>query len=359
MAVTIKDLVMLNSNIARFISLVTLYYNSSMDHSPDKRYTFLKPLGQGSYGTAWLAEDTVTGKFLVFKEINKANSSVLDFRRELRYSKDVSRHPNIITTHDTAYETQSSYFLVQDYAPGGDLFNTIEPEVGLKESTAKKYLSQICTAVEFIHSNNLVHRDIKPETIVLADKEGTVVQLIDLGMAEKVGTHIPRVCGSIPYIPPEICYASDEVGFFVNTSCDVWSVGIVLFCMLTGSLPWEKATLNDPNYYQFVQWQCGTTSNPPRAWQIFSPQLLSLFNKMLAMHSENRCSITEVYKYLSDPWFLSFPSFSDNFEVYSLPLVTFCVYQFIFHSGLTYWYPLYEIYFFYNQYTGLIHHYYY
>ena len=68
-----------------FLSLVALY--SSMDHSPDKHYTFLKPLGQGSYGTAWLAEDTVTGRLLVFKEINKASSSVLDFMRELRYSK--------------------------------------------------------------------------------------------------------------------------------------------------------------------------------------------------------------------------------------------------------------------------------
>ena len=323
MSATIK--VVLNSNSASSsLSLVTLY--SSMDHSPDKRYTFLKPLGQGSYGTAWLAEDTVTGKLLVFKEINKACSSVTDFKRELRYSKYLSRHPNIVTTHNTAYETQSSYLMVQDYASGGDLFDAIEPEVGLKESTAKKYLGQICRAVEFMHSKNLVHSDIKPENIVLADKEGSSVQLIDLGMTEKVGTHVPRVCGSIPYIPPEICNASDEVGFFVDTSCDMWSVGIVLFCMLTGSFPWEQATLSDPNYYEFVQWQCGATNKPPRAWQIFSPQLLSLFKKMLAMHPEDRCSITEVYKYLNDSWFLSFPSFSDNFEVYShlsMPLAAF------------------------------------
>ena len=268
-----------------------------MDCSPDKRYTFLKPLGQGSYGTAWLAEDTVTGKTLVFKEISKASSNRTDFKRELRYSKYLSMHPHIITTHDTAYETQSSYIMVQDYASGGDLFDAIEPEVGLKESTAKKYLGQICRAVEFMHSKNLVHRDIKPENIVLSDKEGSSVQLIDLGMAQKVGTHVQRVCGSIPYLPPEICTASDEDGFFVDTSCDVWSVGIVLFCMLTGSFPWEQATLSDPNYYKFVQWQCGATNKPPVAWQAFSPRLLSLFNEMLAMHPKDRCSIMEVYKY--------------------------------------------------------------
>ena len=240
----------------------------------------------------------MTGKRVVIKDISKANSSRSDFKRELKYAKCLSKHENIITTHDSAYETKSSYIMVQDFASGGDLFDAIEPEVGLKESTTKKYLRQICRAVEFMHSKNLVHRDIKPENIVLADKEGSSVQLIDFGMTLKVGTHVPVVCGSVPYIPPEICSAPDEVVFFVDTSCDVWSVGILLFCMLTGSFPWEQATLSDPNYYEFVQWQCGATSKPPLVWKSFSPKLLSLFNKMLAMHPEDRCSITEVYKYL-------------------------------------------------------------
>ena len=183
-------------------------------------------------------------------------------------------------------------------------------------STAKKYFGQICRAVEFMHSKKLVHRDIKPENIVLTDEEGSSVQLIDFGMTLKVGTHVPRVCGSIPYIPPEICSAPDEVGYFVDTSCDVWSAGIILFCMLTGSFPWEQATLSDPDYYEFVQWQSGATSEPPHMWQKFSPKLLSLFNKMLAFHPEDRCKITEVYKYLNSSWFVSFLSFSDNFKVY-------------------------------------------
>ena len=289
----------------------------AVEMSLDERYTFLKQAGQGTYGTTWIAEDGVTGKRVAIKAISKANTSRADFKRELKYAKYLSKHENIITTHDSAYETKSSYVMVQDFATGGDLFDAIEPEVGLKESTAKKYLGQICRAVEFMHSKNLVHRDIKPENIVLADKEGSSVQLIDFGMTLRVGTHVPRVCGSIPYTPPEICNASDEVGFFVDPSCDVWSVGILLFCMLTGSFPWEQATLSDPNYYEFVQWQCGATSRPPVAWQKFSPKLLALFNKMLAMHAEDRCSITEVYKYLNESWFLSFLSFHDSYKVYS------------------------------------------
>ena len=289
----------------------------SFEMSLDERYTFLKQAGQGTYGTTWIAEDTVTGKRVIIKAISKTNTGRSDFKRELKYAKYLSKHQNIITTHDTAYETKTSYVTVQDYASGGDLFDSIEPEVGLKESTAKSYLRQICRAVEFMHSKNLVHRDIKPENIVLADKEGSSVQLIDFGMTLKVGTHVPRVCGSIPYTPPEICNASDEVGFLVDPSCDVWSVGILLFCMLTGSFPWEQATLSDRNYYEFVQWQCGATNKPPRAWQKFSPKLLSLFNKMLAMHPEDRCSITEVHKYLNDSWLNTFVPLDNSFEIYS------------------------------------------
>ena len=282
--------------------------------SLDERYTFLKQAGQGTYGTTWIADDAVSGKRVIIKAISKNNTGRTDFKRELKYAKYLSKHRNIITTHDTAYETKTSYVTVQDYASGGDLFDAIEPEVGLKESTAKAYLNQICRAVEFMHSKNLVHRDIKPENIVLSDKEGSSVQLIDFGMTLKVGTHVPRVCGSIPYTPPEICNASDDIGFLVDTSCDVWSVGILLFCMLTGSFPWEQATLSDANYYEFVQWQLGATSKPPRAWQKFSPKLLSLFNKMLAMHPEDRCSISEVYKYLKESWL---NTYSSSFEIYS------------------------------------------
>ena len=278
----------------------------SAEMSLDERYTFLKQAGQGTYGTTWIAEDVMTGKRVIIKAISKNNTGRSDFKRELKYAKYLSKHPNIITTHDTAYETKTSYVTVQDYASGGDLFDAIEPEVGLKESTAKAYLGQICRAVDFMHSKNLVHRDIKPENIVLSDKDGSSVQLIDFGMTLKVGTHVPRVCGSIPYTPPEICNASDEIGFLVDPSCDVWSVGILLFCMLTGSFPWEQATLSDPNYYEFVQWQCGATSKLPRAWQRFSPRLLSLFKKMLAVRPEDRCSITEVYKYLNDSWLNSY-----------------------------------------------------
>lgn len=280
----------------------TANYQTSLD----ERYTFIKPAGKGTYGTTWIAQDKTTGQKVAIKAIGKAATTRSCFKKELKYGKHLSKHPHIITTHDTAYETKTSYVMVQDYARGGDLFDAIEPEVGLPESKARTYIYQIARGLEFMHSKKLVHRDIKPENIVLGDEKGTYVQIIDFGMTLRTGTHVSRVCGSIPYTPPEICNASDETGFFVDPSCDVWSMGVLLFCMLTGSFPWEQATLSDPNYYEFVQWQTGMAPKPPRMWQNFSPRLLQLFNKMLAMHPQDRCDATEVYKYLNDPWFINY-----------------------------------------------------
>ncbi len=276
--------------------------NGVYETSLDERYTFLKQAGKGTYGTTWIAIDREHNQKVAIKAISKSSTNRATFKRELKYSKHLSKNQNIITTHDTAFETQTSYVMVQNYAPGGDLFDAIEPEVGLEETKARVYFGQIAKGLEYMHAKKLVHRDLKPENVVLGDVEGTFVQLIDFGMTLRTGTHVARVCGSIPYTPPEICNASDDVGFVVEPSCDVWSAGVLLFCMLTGSFPWEQATMNDSNFVDFFNWQSGR-GKVPKMWQEFSPQLLELFSKLLALNPIDRCNINEVHEYLSQPWF--------------------------------------------------------
>ena len=272
--------------------------------SLDERFAFLRQAGKGTYGTTWIATDRETNQKVAVKAISKSNTSRTAFKKELKYSKHLSKHQNIITTHETAFETKTSYVMVQDYAPGGDLFDAIEPEVGLQESKVRIYFGQIAKALEYMHAKKLVHRDLKPENVVLGDVEGSFVQLIDFGMTLRTGTHVARVCGSIPYTPPEICNASEEAGFFVEPSCDVWSAGVLLFCMLTGTFPWEQATMNDANFAEFVHWQMGHGS-VPHMWKNFSSQLLELFSKLLALDPKIRCRIGEVHKYLKQPWYTS------------------------------------------------------
>ena len=284
--------------------------------SLDERFTFLRQAGKGTYGTTWIAIDKITNRKVAIKAIGKAGTSRMTFKKELKYSKHLSKHRHIITTHDTAYETKTSYVMVQDYAPGGDLFDAIEPEVGLHESKARVFFGQIAKALEFMHSKKLVHRDLKPENVVLGDIEGSFVQLIDFGMTLRTGTHVPRVCGSIPYTAPEICNAAEGSGFFVEPASDVWSAGVLLFCMLTGNFPWEQATMSDPNFAEFVQWQTGR-GKIPQMWSAFSSQLLNLFSKLLALDPKDRCKIGEVQKYLSEPWFIHSTPCLHSVDIYS------------------------------------------
>lgn len=93
-----------------------------------------------------------------------------DFLREFNISYYLSPHRAIVNTYDVAFETSTAYVFAQEYAPLGDLFERITPQVGLPEQQAKRVIRQVASAVEFTHSKGLVHRDIKPENILVFDE---------------------------------------------------------------------------------------------------------------------------------------------------------------------------------------------
>uniref|UniRef100_A0A665V323 Myosin phosphatase Rho interacting protein n=1 Tax=Echeneis naucrates TaxID=173247 RepID=A0A665V323_ECHNA len=105
----------------------------------------------------------------------------------------------------------------------------------------KRCMQQLGLALDFMHSKNLVHRDVKPENVLLFDRECRRIKLADFGMTRRVGCRVKRVSGTIPYTAPEVCRANRAEGFLVTTSLDVWAFGVLVFCMLTGNFPWEAA----------------------------------------------------------------------------------------------------------------------
>lgn len=177
-------------------------------------------------------------------------------------------------------------------------------QVGLPEPVAKRCVHQVAIALEYLHSKKLVHRDIKPENILIFDKECRKVKLSDFGMTRRAGSPVKRVSGTIPYTAPELCDTSKHDGFCVDYSTDVWAFGVLLFCMLTGNFPWEKAMPSDTFYEEFVRWQKRRTGAVPSQWRRFTDESLRMFRKLLALEQERRCSVKEVFAHLGHRWML-------------------------------------------------------
>lgn len=118
--------------------------------------------------------------------------------------------------------------------------------------------------------------------------------------------------GTIPYTAPELCDVSRHEGFCVDYSTDVWAFGVLLFCMLTGNFPWEKALPTDSFYQEFVHWQRRRTNTVPSQWRRFTEQSLRMFRRLLSVEQDRRCSVKEVFGYFSHSWMLDSESDSNG-----------------------------------------------
>ncbi|CAF0809595.1 unnamed protein product [Rotaria sordida] len=271
-----------------------------------ERFRRIRELGSGTYGRVMLALDRDLQQRCALKILQKSTTKHRDFQLEYNYSLLLSTHRSIITTYeDRCFQTLDAYILVQEYAPLGDLFESIPPQRGLPERAVKTIIKQVASALEFMHDNGLVHRDVKPENVMIFDAAFHRVKLIDFGMTRKYGSYVRRLIGSIPYSPPEVCNAvNNEI--LVSTTMDVWAFGVLLFCSLTGNFPWEHAQDSDVYYNEYIQWHrqypLQRRYKLPSQWYRFSNRLMRLFRKMLDPEPSKRCGIIEISKYYDDRW---------------------------------------------------------
>ncbi|XP_029453355.1 serine/threonine-protein kinase SBK1-like [Rhinatrema bivittatum] len=270
-----------------------------------KCYDVIRELGKGTYGRVDLVHHKKRGTKMALKFLRKKTTKEKVFLQELCISRYLAACPYIIDTYDIAFETEEHYVFAQEYAVSGDLFDIIPPQVGLPEHITKRCIYQVALALDHLHSRKLVHRDIKPENILIFDKECRKVKLSDFGMTRIAGSVEKRVSGTIPYTAPELCEVSKQGSFLVNYSIDVWAFGVLLFCMLTGNFPWEKALQQDSFYNEFLQWQSYKTTTVPSQWHRFTPSALKMFHKLLSPQPEKRCSIKDVLRFFAKCWLLT------------------------------------------------------
>uniref|UniRef100_A0A8C5HPX5 Serine/threonine-protein kinase SBK1 n=1 Tax=Gouania willdenowi TaxID=441366 RepID=A0A8C5HPX5_GOUWI len=258
----------------------------------NKHYEVVRELGKGTYGKVDLVVHRVRGTKMALKFLRKKSTKLRSFLREYSVSLYLSPCPFIIDMYGIAFQTNDFYVFAQEFATAGDLFDIIPPQVGLPEAVAKRCVHQVAIALDYLHCKKLVHRDIKK------------VKLSDFGMTRRAGSPVKRVSGTIPYTAPELCDASRQDTFCVDSSTDVWAFGVLLFCMLTGNFPWEKAMPNDVFYEEFVRWQRRRTGNAPSQWRRFSDEALRMFRRLLCVDKDRRCSVKEVFSYFNHFWML-------------------------------------------------------
>ena len=262
-------------------------------------YTFSKVIGRGNYSRIWKATDNRSNRTVAVKEIHKCITSEKRFHKELRYGKLLRGHSNINTIHGLLRETDSAYFMVLEYASGGDLCKYVASRGRLEEDDTRLYFRQICTAIQHMHRLHLVHLDIKSDNILLKTTESHHVELVDFGMTERLGKKLKVACGTLPYMAPEMfdLHGLPVRGLRVRRSFDMWSLGVVLYSMATGNFPWMQAILTDPDYAEFYRWQVEQSQSTPEDWCELSPELATLLRALLAVEPRNRCKIHQVFDY--------------------------------------------------------------
>lgn len=229
-----------------------------------------------------------------------------DVVNEVILQSKCSKHYNVLRVID--YNIAQEYlWIAMEMADGGDLFDKIEPDVGVDLEVAQFYFQQLVRAVSYLHEEcGVAHRDIKPENLLL-DKNGNL-KLADFGLASKFkrkdGTK--RLCydqrGSPQYMAPEILHY-DQYHADVT---DIWSIGILLFVILTGELPWDLPVLEDGNFQWFLENNGKLNVGP---WARIDFTHLNLLRKLLQPDPSKRVTLKNIKKH---PWFNSKVAFADS-----------------------------------------------
>ncbi|XP_069506306.1 serine/threonine-protein kinase SBK1-like [Ambystoma mexicanum] len=267
----------------------------------EEHYEVLQELGAGAYSSVLRAQNRATDQTMALKLLKKSCTSLSGFLVEYCTAFLLSSHPSIIGCYGIAFQTPEHYVFAQELSPVGDLFSLIVDQVGIPEEKVKRCAVQISSALDFMHKKGFVHRDIKPENVLLMDRECHRIKVTDFGFTRLKGTAISPRSGTTSYMSPEL-YQPGTDFLEAEPSLDVWAFGVLLFCVLTGNLPWEMAARADINYSAFVNWVTTSIGEVPFCWKGFTIEALKMFSKLLAHHPTQRSRAAEILHFIDPPW---------------------------------------------------------
>ncbi|KAJ3266869.1 Map microtubule affinity-regulating kinase [Chytriomyces hyalinus] len=258
-------------------------------HKHVGNYEILKTVGEGSFAKVKLAIHRLTKQKVALKIIDKEKLpdeySLKNIHREAQIMRLLD-HPHIIQLYEVM-ETKKELFLVLEYAVGGELLDYIVARGRLHEKEARKFFHQIVSALEYCHTLNIVHRDLKAENLLL--DENSQIKISDFGLSNVFdrSKNLVTCCGSPVYSAPELI----EGRKYTGPEVDCWSLGINLYAMVIGDLPFADSNLT-ALYNSILK---GSYHVP----DFVSTECKDLISKLLERNPEKRWNITQVRDH---PW---------------------------------------------------------
>ncbi|XP_029437955.1 serine/threonine-protein kinase 33 isoform X2 [Rhinatrema bivittatum] len=264
-------------------------------------YTFGKKLGQGSFGVVIEATHKETSKKWAIKKVNKekaGSSAVKLLEREVHILKSVN-HEHIIHLEEI-FETPKRMYLVMELCEGGELKEFLQKKKHFSENETRHIIQSLASAIAYLHKKDIVHRDLKLENILIKNTERKSpdvlivnIKVTDFGLAVQkggVGTEsmMQATCGTPIYMAPEVISAHDY-----SQQCDVWSVGVIMYMLLSGDPPFmgntedklfELITKGDLNFKDLV-------------WKNVSDTAKAALQCMLKVDPAHRITANELLDY--------------------------------------------------------------
>ena len=281
------------------ISISNRLFINEIKEVPKTKYIVQRTLGVGTFGKVFLVQNKLTKELFAMKEIPKTSEDLLsdtEIIDEIEILKNLD-HPDIVRITEF-YNTDSSYYIINEYCKYGELFEQINKI--FSETQIAVMFRQILSGLAYLHSNNIIHRDLKLENILISDIEKSyttnedlfLLKIIDFGTAKIFDKNkYPRaVVGSIYYIAPEVLLKK------YGKECDMWSTGVILYMFIVGHAPFDGKT----NREIMEKIKLGKFSRTEPRWQKASNEVKDLINKLLVLDRKKRLTAFEA---LQHPWF--------------------------------------------------------
>ena len=289
------------------------YYNENKSYPPTNInfYLYGRRLGQGAFAKVNLGLNVLTGRVVAIKSFKKKAEEKFNIKmKKIQYETELMKrfnHKNITKILEVFHD-EEYMLIIMEYINGENLFSFVKKRRKLSEKLAKFLFRQIILGIEHIHSKNVVHRDIKLENIMI-DFNNTI-KICDFGIGKVLKSEDELLydkCGTPMYMAPEIILSNENDGY-KGFPVDIWSSGITLYIMLSGTLPFnlksknnkkENISFNGNKRYNNTYLQNQIISVKPREIENISEEAKDLLKGILNKNPEKRLTCNQI---LNHPW---------------------------------------------------------